>query len=783
MGQGLPLTFQLLDSAASREMVQRWSHTTYLTAPLDAVATTVTVNDTTGFPTSGPYMWIHIGLERITYTGTTPTSFTGCTRGTAGTRARRHVATGAGAIVTDQIKVWRGRGIRLWAVPMSPSGELACENGNLLDEAQEVWRGYIDQGPRRESGRFAFDCLSIDRVLTHQLPTTATGKVVDASKRTAVYPSDMAELRIVGYGSGGWDYLIRIYPYADVANGTLLSVDEQRDRIIAAWAAAVTAAGAGSVVGGLSATSKITVETEGNAFLGSFAAGYRWNLQLFADAAVEYVLIQGFVGPDQITGSFGTPGGLVDMTVELPWFTNDKMLASPGYAAIAEPQGVAIQLDMVLDTVPASGLVQIGGVTFAYADSATQGGWVYLSGLKDANGNPHIWKDGKAPKGAAAKILFQKEGPLADLMLSLLTSEGGGGAYDLWGFGEGYSIDESAIDTASFAATLAGPALDLAGSIGGSDTSFESSFGGLLALAQKGVVARTDSSGLCRLGMVSTSPGGSAYKATITDAELLSLRGDPVEQVSRSEPLAGLNITLSSYGESYGPPMTLQEFAGLTEQAGRTLDLSIPVQAGQDVLDQVKAWGASLLAQSATLQTLEMKVVPWVNATVGDLVWVDVTHPNVWSWLSNMPGYTGLGRILGATRDLKDGSLLLTVLIDGTINQAGLVPSMLVLAGSGTTPSVIDVSRLHLEHLQSAFGAGTLVLRHYQPGRDNEDGGGTLTVASVTDTGSVARLVVTGSVPVAVDTAYKSTLCYPETSASNVFQNLFAHVGDGSVWS
>lgn len=56
--------------------------------PLSSGATTVNVASTTGFPTAG---YITIEAEAISYTGTTGTSFTGCTRGADGTTAASHV--------------------------------------------------------------------------------------------------------------------------------------------------------------------------------------------------------------------------------------------------------------------------------------------------------------------------------------------------------------------------------------------------------------------------------------------------------------------------------------------------------------------------------------------------------------------------------------------------------------------------------------------------------------------------------------------------------------------
>jgi len=53
---------------------------TYLTAALTKTGTTVNVTSTTGFPGTGN---IWIGTEKVSYTGTTATSFTGCGRGAA----------------------------------------------------------------------------------------------------------------------------------------------------------------------------------------------------------------------------------------------------------------------------------------------------------------------------------------------------------------------------------------------------------------------------------------------------------------------------------------------------------------------------------------------------------------------------------------------------------------------------------------------------------------------------------------------------------------------------
>ncbi len=60
---------------------------TKLTAAATATDTTLTVSSTTGFPASGT-LWV--GYEKITYAGTTATTFTGCTRGASGSKAEAY---------------------------------------------------------------------------------------------------------------------------------------------------------------------------------------------------------------------------------------------------------------------------------------------------------------------------------------------------------------------------------------------------------------------------------------------------------------------------------------------------------------------------------------------------------------------------------------------------------------------------------------------------------------------------------------------------------------------
>lgn len=65
----------------------------------DTAATTFTVDDTYDFPEQGRF---HIDNEEVIYTGKTPTTFTGCTRGARGTRAAAHSDN---AVINNAYKV------------------------------------------------------------------------------------------------------------------------------------------------------------------------------------------------------------------------------------------------------------------------------------------------------------------------------------------------------------------------------------------------------------------------------------------------------------------------------------------------------------------------------------------------------------------------------------------------------------------------------------------------------------------------------------------------------
>ena len=78
---GKPLSSQKMQDLTN------WPSLTQLNGAINDAVTTITVDATEDFPSAGT---INIGSEKITYTGVTSTTFTGCARGAAGTTAASH---------------------------------------------------------------------------------------------------------------------------------------------------------------------------------------------------------------------------------------------------------------------------------------------------------------------------------------------------------------------------------------------------------------------------------------------------------------------------------------------------------------------------------------------------------------------------------------------------------------------------------------------------------------------------------------------------------------------
>ena len=125
---------------------------------ITATATTIGVRSTASFASSGT---VHIGRERITYTGKSSTSLTGCTRGTAGTKARRHQVTQGFApprvFQGEALPFTLGRRVTVWALQLDAAGEVTDPTliydgrvgpGTRMSDAGAAWEIPVDHATK-----------------------------------------------------------------------------------------------------------------------------------------------------------------------------------------------------------------------------------------------------------------------------------------------------------------------------------------------------------------------------------------------------------------------------------------------------------------------------------------------------------------------------------------------------------------------------------------------------------------------------------------------------------
>lgn len=154
-----------------------------LTADLTSSATSMTVDSTADFASSGT---IHIGTEAIKYTGKTATTFTGLTRGAWGTIAQKHIVpTGEGRFypeVTDVPRAMRGRRAYLYIYTDGPSAVAAGDPDP--SDSDILWRGRVS-GRSFSAGEWKLSISPLSAILEQPVGADFEG---DPPIRGIYYP-------------------------------------------------------------------------------------------------------------------------------------------------------------------------------------------------------------------------------------------------------------------------------------------------------------------------------------------------------------------------------------------------------------------------------------------------------------------------------------------------------------------------------------------------------------------------------------------------------------------
>jgi len=788
VGKSLPLTFRLQDSTTARTYLKRWSKEMRITADLagTAGATTLTVDDSTGWSAADT---LYIGNENITIGSVASgTSLTGCTRGVAGYRYP-HPAGGVAALVTDAPRWWRGREVKLWATPVDPTGSIA---GSAIDgDAALIWRGHIERGPWRNGLHFEFDAQALDRRLAMPLGQRWSGVIVDAEQRFAVskaasvhflFMTRNAAHVIVNSGS------MKLEPFSADSDGDMLTGDEIRARIVAEFA-----------------TKKITgvdaMRWQKSGFKGINDPAlsqviYRASVDFTPDANVRaYTAI--WAGemcqpnPPDYNGIVASiVAGQSDVT---NWVTTENPFRQTSQGAMPLEYSTTVQLlEGDAGDVPPTGIVRVGDLVFTYAKRESQQGLVYLSNLVEVT----LTGAAGVTAGAECAILAGDGGPtlpsaLPDVMRRMLASSGEANlrnaTFDTLNSGQGYGLDDDQVDHIPIGNVLGNGLLgQLKVQVAPDDESFEDRFDGLLKLTQRAIVMRPDTSGKAKITCKDIG-NVAGYTTTIGDADLLVTGGDPVVAERVDDWPNRIEVACTVAGKTVARYVYADRPA-IAAQGGRSLELELPIAKPTSAAAFLAAWSMQLLSAGQFLQVMRLRVVPWVDAEIGDGVQLAITHPAVWDWATGSPGFTGGGTVIGRSVRLATGETTLKILVSSAANPATLCPSAVCLATDHTTtPTRIDVPLGYLEHFSDAIKAAGAAVRvlHYRPGQAEGVAEG-FNISAAAMSGGLCRLTVASNVgsPTLTVTGTADTdashLTLPESANDDDFQARFMHDADGS---
>lgn len=754
-----PFGFALLDSTTTHAYLRRWDQETYITADLSATSPTVDVADTTGFAASGS---VHIGRELVTYSGTTATSFTGCTRAVCGYAYAHQMGT-SGQTVTDRPRYWLGREVTLWATPIDQGGTIPSTT--LEAGAVQVWKGRITGLPQRRRDGFAFSCEQLDRLLDGELAGKISGKIVGIGSYFLVDLSDTLSVGIDLYDASNavvaiYSPSIKVWAGSGKAQGDAVTGEQIRVRIAAAWAAWVTASGASTYIGEIKFVHKAGI--------------WRGYVRIKKTASVEKAVayIQSPTSSNGETKIYA--GGMAsDSWIALGW----NFAVNP-LDVDTSASGVVVELDDALAadiTAPGILRVTVGGNIgqFAFEYVGTSGSNVYL-GTSQKSAFPFT---AQGVIGASCYILQTGAvTEIRDLILTTLESSGTGqrGPYDTLGRGLGYGIDETLINEPTFF----DPSLAVLGNIEPDGRSFADMYGGTLALYRLAVVGRVDS-GVWRFRLVGTEPGGTDTTADLTDADLMAHAGDPIEGADLA--LSPNAVTLRIGTDDNPVEQVYTALADVEATGRREAEWEIPANDPADVTATAPKWMLGLFAQDQTAQAVRVRVGPWVTAQPGDVIYLDgLTHPALWDWPNATQGYTGAARVVGRIFDPVTLRVTLTLLLSGGVKVSSLCPAANVLSwtGGAGAPATINVALKYLTVFQKCVPCDVI---HLRPGT-TESTGERYTISAVAEVAGETVLTVSAVTGVHTLDATNSYLTWPTTANSTTQQTRFAHVDDGGSW-
>jgi hypothetical protein len=197
-------------------------------------------------------------------------------------------------------------------------------------------------------------------------------------------------------------------------------------------------------------------------------------------------------------------------------------------------------------------------------------------------------------------------------------------------------------------------------------------------------------------------------------------------------------------------------------------------------------WSKTLLGLAlARPQLAQLNVHPGSIAEPGDLVRLQLTHPDLWTYSTGLPGYTGPARVLGSRLNLTTGVKMITVMLEGAHASMTLCPSEQITAiGAGTPPAHVEIRAAAYDQFKLWFDeAGAFDVNVYEPGTTDEVDSYRWTISSVTTDGAGGNVRLYISAETGTFTATTDWwITVPKTATATDPQNDHAHTDTTGAW-
>jgi len=747
----------LEDAGLLDDVFAQPSQLTHLTDDLDAGDTTITVDDTSAFASSGT---VYIGREAITYTGTTSTAFTGCTRAVAGYAYDYEMSSPGYRWVTNRPMHWRGRFVTLHAHVVTPEGRTLDSAWLTGSTYLEVWKGFVDEAPRASAHAMVLRCLPLVRMAAQEIGHAAEGAVIVQPE----VPYDIA-------GSTGYDNAVPLY----VGPGGYLSFSLAWTQTgvtsgTKAWIAPAAGTNEAMTMGEWrqAVVDECIVQLASEAWWGgvAYSGGGAWSD--FDGMTVNLTLTPGYVIDSSITqpgpGTYwltsGASGGQSDAD-SVGWLYDLTPIYGPGwYLPVHVTEGQGWQ-DVTLPNA-GLGVLELGTereiIRWDDADDSDLPMVLLRVVERGIGGTTKI----KLTQPTKFKSVTGDVGTVGQIIRTLLESSGTGlrGTDDTLTLGQGYGIPEAWIDTDTTEHILQN--LTEIHAVSDGRSSMMSLIGGWLALTNRCLVQYTNDSGVVQLGVVDT--------LTVTDPTASELGADEVLMSGVAAPSsvqAPNEIEIDTSGIGQSPSVVVRDVPRIQGEGPRSAAFSAP---GIDVGTAVDL-GAALLALGSGVQIVRVPAAPWATGfKIGDPAVLTIAHPAIFDAATGTRAPASVpARIVAWHLDLFTGQREFGLML------AGQVTSLQYLCPTATIGTKNSTTDFDLGTGEGQWFAAGDVVTFYEQGkadtREQERTIDAVTGDNITLTSAASSWVDAGKF-----------VTYPQLSNATTDQDDFAYVDPGTVW-